>query len=59
MAANSDSRLRSSGGRLRGCVSGSTFFRRESPAMVACRPSGREVRTVCGLESREVGEVGR
>jgi hypothetical protein len=63
MAESSDSRLRCSGGRLRGCVSGSTFFRREEarPASVGCRANGREVRGDCGLDecSRDVGEAGR
>lgn len=62
MADSSDRRLRCSGGRLSGCVSGSIFFRREDdkPGSVGWRAKGREVRgDCCDLDSREVGEVGR
>lgn len=52
MAERADSLLRCSGGRFRGWVSGSIFFRREEeeePGSVACRARERGVR---GLDSR-------
>ena len=61
MAESSERRLRCSGGRLSGWVSGSIFFRRdeERPGSVGCLAKGREVRGDCGLDSRWVGEPGR
>jgi len=52
MAERAESRLRCSGGRFRGWVSVSIFFRREEeddPGSVACRARERGVR---GLDSR-------
>lgn len=57
MAARAEKRLRSSGGKLRGWVSGSYLCRREEPGSVEWRPKGREDRD---FDSRAApGDVGR
>jgi hypothetical protein len=59
-AESADNRFLCSGGRLRGCSSGSIFFRLEDddPGSVVFRAK-REGRDCCGLGSRADGETGR
>lgn len=58
MADSSDSRLRCSGGRLSGWMSGSTFFRREDDEMRDERDGWLDD-DEAGFDSRACGEEGR
>jgi hypothetical protein len=60
IADRSENRFRCSGGKLRGCVSGSSFFRREDedPDSAAERGKVRELRGLLS-GSRDGGDAGR